>query len=257
MKKAIIGYGHVGKAQHKLFPDAYIYDEPLQEGHITGSKEEVNKCDIAFVCVPTPMDEDGSANVTIVDHVVSWLETPTIVILSTIPPGTTDYLVNQREKNVVFQPEYIGETTDHPLLDKKDRKFLILGGFRPDLDKVVECYKEVYNSTVKIMKCTALEAEVIKYMENSFIATYVTFCNEFYNICNNYGIDYDKVREGFLLDPRMTPYWTFVYENNRGFGGHCLPKDLNAIAIDSECSGYDPEFLKDVIKNNKRIKNED
>jgi UDPglucose 6-dehydrogenase len=249
MKKAIIGYGHVGKAQHKLFPDAYIYDEPLQKGE----REKVNECDIAFVCVPTPMKEDKSADISIVEEVVGWLKVPTIVILSTIPPRTTDMLGHIHEKDIVFQPEYIGETVDHPLLDKKTRNFIILGGEDYNTKPVIDCYKEVYNASVKIMTCSALEAEIIKYMENSFIATYVTFCNEFANICENFNVDYNKVREGFLLDPRMTPYWTFVYKN-RGFGGHCLPKDINAIVKASEECDYTPEFLKDVIKNNERIK---
>jgi len=252
MKKSIIGSeGFVGKAQKNLFSDAICYDEPLK----IGTKEDVNTTDIAFICVPTPMKDDKSCDISIVEDVLKWLKVPLIVILSTIPPGTTDKLTQKYGKNIVFQPEYIGETVEHPLLDKKSRNFVILGGLSSEVDKVIDCYKEVYNSTVKIMKCSSIEAETIKYMENSFIGTYVTFCNEFFEICKNLGIDYNKIREGFLLDPRMTPFWTFIYQNNRGFDGKCIPKDMNAIVKASEKEGYLPQFLQDVIKNNERIKN--
>ena len=85
---AIVGYGHVGKIMHQLFPHAYIYDEPLG----IGEREKVNNCEFAFVCVPTPKAEDGSCDTSIVDDVLSWLSPKKCIILrSTVPVGYTLY----------------------------------------------------------------------------------------------------------------------------------------------------------------------
>lgn len=254
-KIAIIGYGVVGKAMQKLFPETVLYDPHLQDA--TGTKEQVNACDVAFVCVPTPMKEDGSCDTSIVEEAVSWITAPLIIIRSTVAPGTTDRLIKKYpDKHIVFQPEYIGETAAHPLLNESERTFLIFGGSQEGCGKAVEFYQHVYNASVKILCLTPLEAEIAKYMENCSIANTVTLANEFYNICKTFGVPYDMVREAFLLDPRMSRYFTFVFPDNRGFGGKCLPKDLNAIAAASKQAGYKAEFIEGILKNNKRIRGE-
>ncbi len=252
---SIVGYGFVGKAMKKLFPDAVIYD-PSQKD-ISVSKEEINKGDVGFVCVPTPMNDDGSCDTSIVEEVVGWLTTPLIIIRSTIKPGTTNTLIaHYPDKHIIFQPEYVGETTAHPLLNESERSFLIFGGSKEDCTHAVELYQSIYNSSVKIMFLSPLEAEITKYFENTTIATMVTLVNEYYNICKTFGADYHMVREAFLLDPRMSRYFTFVYPDRRGFEGKCLPKDLNAITQASIHAGYVPEFIQDILKNNDRIRQE-
>jgi UDPglucose 6-dehydrogenase len=255
MKIAIVGYGFVGKFMKQLFPEAIIYDPNQPE--ISGTKEEINKADVAFIGVPTCMLPDGSCDTSIVESSVEWLNTPLIVIRSTIAPGTTDRLSKKYPgKHIVFQPEYIGETPNHPVKTGalSEKTFMIFGGSQQDCGKAIEVYQQIYNASVRTLCVSALEAEIIKYMENTAIASMVTLANEFYNICKTFGVSYNMVREGFLLDPRMSRYFTFVFPENRGFGGKCLPKDLNAIAKASEEAGYVPEFIKDILKNNDRIK---
>ncbi len=255
MKIAIVGYGFVGKFMKELFPDAIIYDINLPE--VSVSKEEINKADVAFISVPTNMLPDGSCDTSIVESAMEWLNTPLIIIRSTIKPGSTDKLAKQYpNKQIVFQPEYIGETPNHPMKTGalSEKTFMIFGGSKEGCAKAVEVYQQIYNASVRILCVSALEAEIIKYMENTAIASMVTLVNEFYNICKAYGVPYDMVREGFLLDPRMSRYFTFVFPEKRGFGGKCLPKDLNGIIKASEEAGYVPEFIKDILKNNDRIK---
>ena len=151
-------------------------------------------------------------------------------------------------------PEYIGETAAHPLADESARTFLIFGGDKEDCARAVEVFQKVYNASVKILCVSAAEAEIIKYMENAAIANMVTLANEFYNICKAFNVPYNMVREGFLMDPRMSRYFTFVYPKARGFGGKCLPKDLNAIVKAAQKAGYNPEFIKAILDNNDRIK---
>lgn len=255
MKVAIIGYGHVGKAMHNLFKDALIYDVKQMEGIKLASKQEINDCDAAFICVPTPMnEEDGSCITSMVEEVINWCTCPILIIRSTIPVGFTRSMVAKYHKQIVFQPEYYGETVAHPLADLTKRDWISLGGEQSSIDLAIEVYQRVINSAVKIYQTDSDTAEMAKYMENAFIGTKVTFCNEMYDICKHLNVDYNKVREIWLADPRMGDYFTFVYPTNRGWGGSCLPKDISSIIHQSEQNNYHPTLLKEVVATNKKQK---
>lgn len=249
---AIVGYGVVGKAMHKLFPSAMVYNgEKNPIGNL--KYKDINKADVAFVCVPTPTKESGHCDISIVEDVISKLKTPLIIIRSTIEPGTTDKLKKKYGKSIVFCPEYVGETIAHPLTDEKTRQFLILGGEKKDTNKAIEIFKMVYNASVKIRQMTAIEAEVAKYLENRHIAFTVAECNEAYDLCEALGVDYNNVREAvFQDDPRMSPYWTFVYPNNRGFESKCIPKDIYAIAAKARDAGSPLEITEKILEVNKK-----
>ena len=254
MKIAIVGCGFVSQAMIKLFKGAVV-NSGVNYNPAKGlaSREQINECDVAFVCVPTEMMPNGECDMSIVEETIDWLETSLIIIRSTIKPGTTDRLIKKTGKNIIFQPEYVGETTAHPLLNENERAFMILGGSQENCAKAVEVYQTVYNSSIKMLFVRPIEAEVIKYMENTAIGTMVTLCNEFYNICKALKADYNQVREGFLMDPRMSRYFTFVYPAARGFSGKCLPKDINAIAQASREAGYNAEFVESILNNNKKF----
>ena len=93
-------------------------------------------------------------------------------------------------------------------------------------------------------------------MENSYLATKVTFVNEMYEICQKLGANWIKVREGWALDPRVERSHTAVFKNNRGFGGKCLPKDISALIAISKRNNYQPKFLQEVVKSNARFRRE-
>ena len=186
---------------------------------------------------------------------MSWLNTKLIIIRSTVRPGTTERLQKQYpNKKIVFQPEYVGESVSHPYADESKISFIIFGGAKEDCSKALEVYQSVYNSTIKVSFLTPTEAELAKYMTSSAIGSMVTLSNEFYNVCKTFGADYNVVREAFLMDPRMSRYFTFVYPDDRGFGGKCIPKDMNAINKAAKDAGYNSEFLNDVLKNNDRFR---
>ncbi len=248
MRVGIVGVGAVGGAMAEMFPAAVLYDEPK----LVGTRAEVNTCDVAFVCVPTPRGADGSADTSIVEEVVSWLETPTIVIRSTVPVGTTRRLAEKSRKAVVFQPEYgPAETPDHPFNDLRNVRWIILGGERPAAEHALRAWQEVYNSDITVRITTYEAAELAKYMENAFLSLKVTFCNEFYEIAERIGVPYDELRELWLLDPRIGRSHTWVLPDKRGFGGRCLPKDLDAIIRLAENAGADPGLLRQVRASNE------
>lgn len=252
MKVGIVGYGHVGKAMHDLFKDAIIYDEPLG----IGIKNDINSCDVAFVCVPTPQSKDGSCDVSIVENVISWIESSVIILRSTVYVGFTDEMASKYKKEIVFQPEYYGETVAHPFVDLNARTWLTFGGTENGINRAINVYKSVMNSSVAIYQSGAKEAELAKYMENAFFATKVIFCNEFYDIAKGLGVNYNVVRELWLADPRIGPFHTFVYEDNRGYGGSCLPKDMAAIIYQAHSNKIDATLLEAVAKKNSILHEE-
>lgn len=249
----IIGCGHVGGAMKELFPNAVVYDKLLK----IGSVDEINKCDVGFVCVPTPMGVDGRCDVSCVDEVLSWLNTKVIVIRSTVPIGYTKAKSQLLNKRIVFQPEYYGETYNHPLADLRNRNWIVLGGRKEDTVVVSKEYKEVYTADIRIIKTDSDTAEMAKYMENAYLATKVIFCNEMYDIAQAYGIDYDELREIWLMDPRINRSHTFVFEDSRGYGGSCFPKDMKALKKIANDMGIDCELITAAIEKNSKYRKKD
>jgi UDPglucose 6-dehydrogenase len=249
VKIAIVGLGAVGGGILKLFPDAVTYDEPRG----LGSRDAVNECDVAFVCVPTPRATDGSCDTSVVESVAKWIEGPVIAIRSTVSVGTTARLVKELSKKVVFQPEYgPAETPDHPFNDLRKVRWIILGGEREACKVVARAWRETYSSDITIAFTSAEAAELCKYMENAYLSMKVTFCNEFFDIAEAVGVDYDELRELWLMDPRIGRSHTFVDTDRRGFGGRCLPKDLDAIIASAEHVATAPRLLRAVREANEQ-----
>ena len=248
MDIAIVGLGYVGTALNKLFPKAILYDEPKG----VGNRDDINKCDIAFIAVPTPEGESGECNTEIVEEVISWLETDIIVIRSTVPVGFTDSMIEKYNKKIVFQPEYCGETAGHPYVDLSRRTWITLGGKQPYVERVANAYQEVYSSEIRIKIVDSRTAELAKYMENCFLATKVIFCNEFYDLAQKMNISYTDLRETWLMDERMGRSHTFVFPEDRGYDGKCLPKDVNALISQAEELDVDMSVLNAVKQKNSK-----
>lgn len=256
----IIGCGYVGKAYLKVFPDAVQYDEPLG----IGTREQVNECELAIVSVPTPMqessDEFKKVDLSIVKEVVGWLETPYILLKSTVPPGTTDGLCTDTGKNICFSPEYVGEgkyqTTPWKYMSPNDpltHEFQIIGGEKEARERIAQIFTNKLGPEKFYYLVDAIEAEIIKYTENSWGATKVIFFQEIYDLCKNLGASFTRVREGWALDNRVERMHTAVFVDKRGFGGKCYPKDLNGIVSFADEIGVDMSIIKAVLRKNKKI----
>ena len=245
MKIGIVGYGHVGKAMHELFKSAILYDI-----NGIGTKEEINACDVVFVCVPTPSRIDGSCNTSIVEDVISWINARLIILRSTVYIGFTDEMMKKYHKEVVFQPEYYGETVAHPFANLSDRSWLSFGGTTKGINLAIKAYQTIMNSNVRIFQADAKTVELAKYMENAYLALKVTFCNEMFDIAQAFKINYNEAREIWLADPRIGFSHTFVYEDNRGYGGSCLPKDVASIIKQAEEKNVNTDLLKSMVNKN-------
>lgn len=249
MKVKIYGLGWVGKAMLTLFPDALVHD-PAQ-GLI--SKETA---DIAFVCVPTPNHGQDALDTSIVEEVVAQAKEELLVIRSTVNPGTCEHLIKKYGKRIVMQPEYLGETTNHPMTNQKGRQFLIIGGAEEDRIKLIELYQTVYNANITIRQVTCTEAEFIKLTENRAIAFKVAQCQELYDVCQRAGLNYYTIRDAvYSDDPRFNLWWSFVFPDKRGFNSKCIPKDVYAWCAFAESLGYEPKITRALLnKNHEWIK---
>lgn len=246
MRVAIIGAGVVGSAMHRLFPHARLYDPKL------GNGDRVDNSDIAFVCVPTPMSEDGSADTSIVERVVQQHQPKLFVIRSTVPPGTSMRLLMRWHKPIVFQPEYLGMTPGHAYSGDRDVPWVILGGDRRHTETVADLYRTVLPPETAFHHTDWATAELVKYATNTFLAAKVEFVNELYDICERLGTDFETVRNLWLLDPRIGRSHTGVNRNDRGFGGACFPKDIAALVEWAEGYRLDLPLLRAAMESNNR-----
>jgi UDPglucose 6-dehydrogenase len=257
MKIGIIGMGHVGATMQAMFQHhAELITYDLTD---TGPypHNALAACDFAIVCVNTPPDATGACDTTNVIEAIKRLPTQRVLLKSTVPPGTTDQLTDATGKIICFSPEYVGESTYHQPFwadSAAGVPFVIIGGAAEGRRFFIDAFLPVLGPSKTYFQCTAREAEVIKYMENSYFATKVTFVNEFYEICRAVGADWHTVREGWLLDPRVEPMHTAVFPADRGYAGKCLPKDTDAIIHAATAAGYHPQLLAEVVRSNARMR---
>lgn len=226
----IVGMGYIGNAVKRFFCNHYealCYD-PNNIDSCT--KAAINSCEVAFITVPTPSRENGRCDTRIVEEVVDWIDTPLIVIKSTVEPGTTDRLTAKTGKRIVYCPEFISESTYYnPFFAKEleEAPFYLFGGDKRDTREVIDYYLPIGGPTKKYVSAPAVDVELMKYVDNSFFAVKTAFFYEMAKIAEKLGTDWKEVRELLLLDPRIGPLHTAVFKDNETpFGGKCLPKDL-------------------------------
>ena len=235
MKIGVIGQGFVGTAVNEgLKPFFKIETFDINKDSTCSSITELSeKSDVIFVCLPTPMKIDGSCYLDIVEDTLLGLdiikECKTIVVKSTIPPGTTEKWNKKFNYiQVVFNPEFLTEANS--IEDYKNQNRIIIGGPRPATTKVKRIFTKAFPK-VPIIKTGPTTAEMVKYFANCFLATKVSFANEMYQICENLNIDYDKVVEYVKYDERIGNTHLNVPgpDGDFGYGGHCFPKDIGAL----------------------------
>ena len=238
MRTLVIGYGTVGRnlcdELRRIHPNVYDKYQRIDD--------RKGRYDVAFVCVDTPL-VDGRLDVTEVRNAMLENDADVFVIKSTVPVGTTDMLREETGKRIVFSPEYYGAT---PHSKNYDFDFTILGGPREDCVPVVQLLQNVYDGRHRFRMTDARTAELAKLMENSWLATKVSFCNQFLDIADQCGVCYEELRELFLMDPRVSPAHSYVFRDRPFWQSHCLDKDVPEIA-----NAYDAPLLRAVVEFNE------
>jgi len=260
----IVGQGFVGNAVYQKFKKYYdVVTNDLDENKSTSTLNNlIHICDTIFLCLPTPMKPSGECDVSILEDVLDNinlitdnLETRrTVVIKSTIPPGTTEKFNSIYESlNIVFNPEFLTER--NAVSDYENQNRIILGGPRPTTTELKQIFSKVFPKA-RIIKTNSTYAEMVKYTTNTFLSTKVSFANEIYEICERVGADYDKVVEYATLDERLgESHWGVPgHDGDFGFGGHCFPKDLSALLYVARKQGSIHNVLEATQKTNDEVR---
>ena len=253
----IIGNGFVGQATRILENKKYkflIYDIDPSKCEPNGlTLHSLLKCNIVFICVPTPMNQDGSCCTTIVEKVINNLREINyknyIIIRSTVTPGFC-----QKHK-VNFMPEFLTEKNWKN--DFYNCENWIIGKYDLDTDYFQDLLTSAKNADKikynKMIVVSTTEGEMIKYSRNAFLATKISFFNEIEEICKHNGLNYDIVKHCTSLDTRIGSSHMDVpgYDGKRGFGGTCLPKDISSLNnfMSKKC-GIKSYILDAVCKRN-------
>lgn len=291
MKVSVIGTGYVGLVTGTCLADygnnVYCVDvveekienlkkgiipiyEPGLEGMVhenhdagrlkftTDIKEAMDKSEICFIAVGTPMGEDGSADLQYVLSVASNIGKNMshhmyVVDKSTVPVGTAKKVRRTIQKeldergvkltfDVISNPEFLKEGTAVSDCSRPDR--IVIGA---DSEKAVKIMKQLYTPLVKNTEAMIFmdiaSAEMTKYTANAMLATKISFMNEISNICERVGADVNKVRLGIGSDHRIG--YQFIYAGC-GYGGSCFPKDVQALIKTSHDFGYETKILRAV-----------
>ena len=303
MKIAVVGTGYVGLVTGTCFAETgnivtcidndsskveklstgtiTIYEPGLEklflrnskEGRLnftTSLKEGIKDAKIIFLALPTPPNEDGSADLKYVLGVASdlgkLLETEDYKIIidkSTVPVGTAEKVIDAVKKSgkesgkdlneafdVVSNPEFLREGVAVDDFMKPDR--VVIGTESEKAKKILlELYAPFVRQGNPIIFMDEKSAELTKYAANSFLATKISFMNEIAILCEKVGADVDMVRRGIGSDDRIGKRFLFP---GIGYGGSCFPKDVQALAKSSKDYNYDFKILEAVMDVNAKQK---
>jgi len=179
--------------------------------------------------VPTPFDPvRRQCDLTAVEDALRGSGNGPVCIKSTVPPGTIERLRARFERPIAYSPEWMGESPGHPWPDSGDCGFVVVAGDDTTCDLIRSAYAIHDRVSLTFYRADSAAVELAKYMENCFLATKVALANQFYDLALAAGTDYEQVRAICGLDARIGASHTNVTAE-RGFGGKCLPKDLDTL----------------------------
>tara|TARA_Y100001958_G_C21216129_1_gene541537 strand:+ start:669 stop:1538 length:870 start_codon:yes stop_codon:yes gene_type:complete len=268
-KIGIIGKGFVGSAvahgfsaQTGYSAEIRIFDkDPIRSEN--SLEETVNQSDFIFLSVPTPASNTGQIDLSIVDEALSEIDkinksdSNIVLLRSTVTPGTS-LMLQKKFSNlrIVFNPEFLTERS--ALFDFINQSRVILGGDSKYTKKVKDLYKHRFGDYLPVIETNYETAELIKYMNNLFFATKVSFLNEMKLVADKTNVDWDKAMEGFVMDGRVGHSHLSVPgpDGKLGFGGSCFPKDIQAMINLGKSMGLDMHTISGAWKTNLQVRPE-
>lgn len=241
-----------------------LFERNVKEGRLfftTNLKEGIKDADVILLALPTPPEEDGSADlqyvVKVAEQIGPLLEKYTVIInKSTVPVGTAE-LVRKKvgagakvEFDVVSNPEFLREGLAVEDFMKPER--VVIGTRSERAQKIMtNLYAAYVRQGNPVLIMDEHSAELTKYAANAFLATKITFMNEIANLCERLGADVDLVRKGLGTDSRIGNRFLFA---GIGYGGSCFPKDVKALSQSSRSVKYDFKILNAVMEVNENQK---
>ena len=260
MKVAIIGYGFVGKALASGISDnvKILKVDPKLNNDI--SELEEFQPNITFICLPTPMNDDSSQDISIIKEVMKEISKMNIdsllVLKSTILPDNIEQL-SISNKDFIYNPEFLREK--HAKEDFINSSLIIFGGQKEKCKVLANFYTNQTKCLTKEYFFTdKITASLIKYTINSFLSTKVSFFNELHNLFVESGgkDSWENFTKMISSDKRIGDSHMQVpgHDGRFGFGGACLPKDSKAFLLYAESKRANLSILKAAINTNNKIR---
>jgi nucleotide sugar dehydrogenase len=256
-KIGIIGLGVVGYAimeDYESIANLILIDTDPRKG-ATGSYKEILETEAIFVCVPSPLNQDGSCNTKILESVLGNLKGYKGVIISKVTAPPDDYEnLEKQYPNLVYVPEFL--TAANAVRDYMHQKNFIIGGniiaYQREAARILSYTKKDINTKF----CSIGEAALVKYIVNTFLAVKVVFMNEMEAISSKKGYEWLTVSQLLETDPRIGKTHLKVPgpDGYRGFGGMCFPKDCAAFIHYAENMEINPHVLKEAVKKNTLLR---
>jgi len=230
----------------------------------------INNCDFLFITVGTPQNTNGSIDLSIIKKAISTIgeslkknkKKPIIFVKSTVTPGTMKKIILpilEKKSNkkagkdfgLISNPEFLQESS--AIKDTKFPHVVVLGGYQTKFMKKAKMFFMKLHPNIPIIITNHETAEMIKYANNSFLATKISFINQLSNICQKIpGANIDDIAKTIGLDPRIGKLFLNA---GPGYGGSCLPKDMKALINFANISGINPILLNAVEEvNTKQLK---
>lgn len=250
----IMGVGFVGGALLKYFRQVKRFRPLVYDNYKRlGSLAQINRANVVFICVPTPFVKNKGFDLSAVEAAIKALTSPKIIVIkSSVIPGTTEALQKKYPKHkFIFNPEFLREVSAYRDMAHPDRQILgVTAKSRASAKKIMRLLpKSPFGSVMK-----SEEAEMVKYMANSFLALKVVYANEFYEMCKKLGLDYKAVKQAVVKDARIgDSHFDVEHQGYQGYGGSCFPKDVNAIIEFAESKHLNPALLKSMRDINRKL----
>jgi len=250
MKILVCGYGFVGRCHLDVAREldkGVVYDPPMGFGDETLFKS----ADAVIVAVSTPEAEDGSCDMTNVYDVVGRVpDYVPILIKSTISLAGWRFMKSEfPNKPISFSPEYL--RANHAVADFKAQTAISIGGGNELF------WREYLYGLCQIIIQDPEMLILTKYFRNSFLAMKVAFFNQVYDMAVAEGIeDPRQLTNSISDDPRIGKSHTYVHKDDRGYGGHCFPKDVAALLHTAHLAGVDLSILSEAMQYNERLRDE-
>jgi UDPglucose 6-dehydrogenase len=260
MRVGIIGYGFVGQAIGLCYEskDLIVRDPKFSN---SADLSKFNNCDCIFICVPSPAREDGSCDTSILEQTIKELlftvlnkDIP-IICKTTAPPSVYERLQSEYP-NIVHCPEFLTAANAHE--DYINSPYCVIGGNEVYCEMARKFIEPHLNISYFEYKITDIKtAALYKYMMNSYLAAKVTFMNEFHQLAEVEGVNWDELCVLSTYDTRMGRTHMSVPgpDGKYGWGGACFPKDLNAIIYEAKSLGVDFKLLEQIQDINKEHRN--
>jgi len=257
-KIGIIGYGFVGSdIGNALEIEAELFVMDPAKGH-NATYQDLMSCSGIFVCVPTPQDDDGTCDISILEGILHDLHSrgyTGVIISKCTAPADWYESMNIIYPNLIHAPEFL--TAAKAAQDYLNGEFAFVGGrvaaYRKEAERIIRLSQRSLKS---VTLCTIAEAAMAKYAINTFMATKVVFMNELEALCSKTGVDYNSVAYMVMKDTRIGSSHMQVPgpDGAYGFGGACFPKDTSALLKYAEQKGVVMNVLDAAVKKNTLLR---